>query len=105
LNNLISNAIKFSPPGRPVQVRAARQGEVVIISVVDQGPGIPADERDKLFRWLSRTTVRSTAGEKSTGLGLAISQKIVQGHGGKIWVESQVGQGSTFYVSLPVQTE
>ena len=105
LNNLISNAVKFSPPGRPVQVRVGRRGDEVVISVVDQGPGIPVDERDKLFRWLSRTTVRSTAGEKSTGLGLAISQKIVQGHGGKIWVESQVGQGSTFYVALPIDVE
>ena len=57
----------------------------------------------KLFQWLSKTSVRSTAGEKSSGLGLAIAKRIVEGHRGRIWAESAVGQGTTFYVALPVE--
>jgi signal transduction histidine kinase len=64
--------------------------------------GIPATDLDKLFKPFSKTSVRSTAGEQSTGLGLAIVRRIVEGHGGRIWVESEVGQGSTFCFTLPV---
>ncbi len=102
LNNLITNAIKFSEPHSEVNVSVFREGDDVIIAVQDEGPGIPADEIDKLFNPFARTSVKSTAGEKSTGLGLAIVRKIVVGHGGRIWVESEVGRGSTFYVALPV---
>ena len=101
LNNLISNALKFSAPGTTVTVRASRMDGSVVVSVQDQGPGIPAEELDHLFKPFSRTSVRSTAGEKSTGLGLAISRKIVDGHGGRIWAASEVGRGSTFSFSLP----
>jgi len=106
LNNLINNAIKFSHPHTTVRVRACRQGEgtedCVVIAVEDEGQGIPPEERERLFQPFVRTSVRGTAGEKSTGLGLAIVKKIVVGHGGEIWVESHVGQGTTFYVSLPI---
>jgi two-component system OmpR family sensor kinase len=101
LNNLISNAIKFSQPGTTVTVRAAAEGGGVRIAVRDQGPGIPDSERGKLFQPFGKTSVRSTAGESSTGLGLAIVRKIVEGHGGRIWVESQVGVGSVFLFTLP----
>jgi PAS domain S-box-containing protein len=101
LNNLISNAVKFSQPGAAVEVRAWPQDTGVIVSVQDQGPGIPEAERDKLFQLYGRTSVRSTTGELSTGLGLAISRKIVEGHGGHIWVKSQVGVGSVFLFTLP----
>jgi signal transduction histidine kinase len=101
LNNLITNAIKFSEPHSQVKVSVARESDEVIIAVQDEGPGIPADEIDKLFNPFARTSVKSTAGEKSTGLGLAIVRKIVVGHGGRIWVESEVDSGSTFYVALP----
>ena len=102
LNNLISNALKFSEPGTAVKVQASRIGDSVVVSVRDHGQGIPADELDKLFKPFGKTTVRSTAGEKSTGLGLAICRKIVEGHGGRIWAESELGKGSTFSFSLPV---
>ena len=105
LNNLISNAIKFSAPGSPVRVRVSHQGGEALIAVEDKGPGIPPVERDKLFRWFGRTSVRSTAGERSVGLGLAISHRIVSAHQGRIWLESEVGSGSTFYVSLPLGGE
>ncbi len=104
LNNLISNAVKFSFPHTTIAVRVALKDDHVLISVSDQGQGIPANELDRLFQPFERTSVTSTAGERSTGLGLAIVKKIVEGHQGKIWVESKVSEGSTFYVSLPVQT-
>jgi PAS domain S-box-containing protein len=103
LNNLISNALKFSAPDTVVTVQASRaRDESVVVSVRDQGQGIPAEELDKLFKPFGKTSVRSTAGEKSTGLGLAICRKIVEGHGGRIWAESEIGKGSTFSFSLPV---
>jgi signal transduction histidine kinase len=101
LNNLLSNAVKFSQPGTKIAVDAAAEGGGLRVGVRDQGPGIPEDERSKLFQFFSKTSVRGTAGESSTGLGLAIVRKIVEGHGGSIWVESQVGVGSVFYFTLP----
>ena len=102
LNNLISNALKFSRSGTAVTVTAARVNGSAVVSVRDNGQGIPAEELGKLFKPFSKTSVRSTDGEKSTGLGLAISRKIVEGHRGRIWAESEVGKGSTFSFSLPV---
>jgi len=102
LNNLIGNAVKFSPPGSSVEVRLApgEEGRVVL-AVADQGPGVPPDELDRLFRPFERTRVRSTGGEKSTGLGLAIVKRIVEGHGGAIRVENRPEGGAVFSVSLP----
>jgi signal transduction histidine kinase len=102
LNNLLSNAVKYSYPGGVVEVYLARQGDYAVFSVVDTGPGIPEDRLDDLFQWFARSKVKGTAGETGTGLGLAIAQKIVEGHMGDIWVESELGAGSTFYVSLPI---
>ena len=102
LNNLVSNALKFSQSGTRVTVTAARMNGSVLVSVRDHGQGIPAEELGKLFLPFSKTSVRSTAGERSTGLGLAIARKIVEGHGGHIWAESEVGKGSVFSFSLPV---
>ena len=102
LNNLISNAIKFSYPHSTVEVVLTVEGEQVLLAVRDHGQGIPASELDKLFKPFSRTSVKSTGGERSTGLGLTITRKIVMEHGGDLWVESEVGQGSTFYIALPV---
>ncbi len=105
LNNLISNAIKYSHPHTRVDVRLQQKNQRVVLSVQDQGQGIPAEEIDRLFQPFQKTSVRSIAGEKSTGLGLVIVKRIVKGHGGKIWVESEVGKGSTFFVSLPLNAE
>jgi signal transduction histidine kinase len=102
LNNLISNAVKFSQPGTKVDVSMARNGDSIVVSVSDKGPGIPEAELGRLFMPFERTSVKSTGGEKSTGLGLSIVRKLILGHKGKIWVESTVGNGSTFYFSLPV---
>jgi signal transduction histidine kinase len=105
LNNLISNAVKFSATGTTVVVRAVRSDGQVTVSVKDEGPGIPEAERQKLFQPFSRTSVQSTGGEKSTGLGLAIVKKIILGHRGLIWVESGIGTGSTFYFTLPLASK
>jgi signal transduction histidine kinase len=105
LENLISNAIKFSPRQTAVKVTLRREGGGLKIAVTDQGPGIPEDERGKLFQPFSRTSVRPTGGEQSSGLGLAIARKIVEAHRGRIWLESEVGKGSTFFVTLPTKEE
>ncbi|MCC6549032.1 MAG: HAMP domain-containing histidine kinase, partial [Ignavibacteriaceae bacterium] len=102
LNNLISNAIKFSYPEKLIEVSLTKTEDQCIIKVTDQGQGIPPEDLVKLFQPFARRSVRSTAGERSTGLGLSIVKKIVEGHKGKIWVESEVGVGSTFFVSLPL---
>lgn len=101
-NNLLNNAIKFSHGDREVCVSVTLSNDFVMVAVRDQGQGIPAADLPKLFKVFGKTSVRSTAGEKSTGLGLAIVRKIVEGHGGRIWVESEVNQGSTFFFTLPI---
>jgi two-component system sensor histidine kinase/response regulator len=103
LNNLISNAIKFSYPDKKIEVSITRKENNVIISVNDEGQGIPKHELDKIFTPFEKTSVKSTAGERSTGLGLAIAKKIVISHDGDIWVESEVGKGSTFFIKLPIK--
>jgi signal transduction histidine kinase len=102
LDNLTTNAIKYSPPGSHIQIRLQTSAEEILLSVQDEGPGIPSTELEKLFKPFQRTSVKTTGGEKSTGLGLVIVKRIVVGHGGRIWVESQLGQGSTFYVAVPI---
>lgn len=103
LNNLVGNAVKFSPRGSTVEVGLGREdadGRVVLY-VKDEGPGVPAGESEKLFEPFTRRSARGTEGEKGTGLGLAIVKRIVEGHGGRIGVESEPGAGATFAVSLP----
>jgi two-component system, OmpR family, sensor kinase len=102
LNNLITNAVKYSPTGSRVLISAHHSDESVEIRVQDSGPGIPANEQDKLFKAFGTTSTKSTDGEKSTGLGLMIARRIVEGHGGSIWVESEPGRGATFCFTLPI---
>ncbi|MFP8489217.1 sensor histidine kinase [Gracilimonas sp. Q87] len=103
LDNLLSNAVKYSNSDTEVEVgiKETAEGEGVTIFVKDHGQGIPEDEIDKLFVPFSQISVEATAGEKSTGLGLAIVQNIVEAHGGKIEVDSEVGAGSTFFIKIP----
>lgn len=101
LNNLISNAIKYSEANTTTTVGIEKDEEEIIIYVADEGQGIPEEDRDKLFQPFAKIDVEATAGEKSTGLGLAITKKIVEAHGGTIDVKTKVGEGTTFYVRLP----
>jgi signal transduction histidine kinase len=102
INNLITNAIKFSFPKTTITLGARAVDHQVQIFVQDQGQGIPDSEIGKLFTDFGRTSVKPTGGERSTGLGLAIVKRMVEAHGGQIWVESQVGAGSTFTFTLPL---
>ena len=102
VDNLITNAIKFSHPHTNITVTARPSDGCVVITVKDEGQGIPREELPKMFTDFGRTSVKPTGGEKSTGLGLAISKRIVNAHGGEIWVESESGKGSSFSFSLPV---
>jgi signal transduction histidine kinase len=94
--------VKYSFPASVIQVNLRCENEWVLLSVQDQGQGIPASEIHRLFKVFSRAGSKSLTGEKSTGLGLAIVDRIVKGHHGNISVNSEVGKGSTFTVALPV---
>lgn len=102
LNNLIGNAIKFSPSETVIEIHLSLEENEVSLCVKDQGIGISHDQFDKLFGLFGRLVTRGTAGEPTTGLGLAIAKKIITEHKGKIWLESEPGKGSTFHVTLPV---
>lgn len=101
LENLISNALKFSHAGTAVKVSASKTGKGVQIAVRDQGPGISQEDQRKLFRKFQRLSAQPTGGESSTGLGLAITKILVDNLGGIIHVESEVGKGTAFVVELP----
>lgn len=103
LDNLISNAVKYSPTGTRIflGLRSAKGGASV--SVRDEGPGITREDQAKLFGEFQKLTPRPTGGEGSTGLGLAIVKKIVSAHGGRLSVESELGKGSTFTFTIPIE--
>ena len=100
LENLISNALKFSPANKRVQVNILNQGESTRLEVVDQGPGLTADDHKRLFGKYQRLSAKPTAGESSTGLGLSIAKKYVEAMEGKIWCESEAGKGAKFVVEF-----
>jgi signal transduction histidine kinase len=101
MNNLITNAVKFSLPDSSVRVEVWQEGLAACVAVTDQGQGIPPGETERLFRPFEQASVQSTAGEKGVGLGLAIVRRIVEGHGGRIWLESEPGRGTSFFFTLP----
>jgi signal transduction histidine kinase len=100
LTNLLTNALKYSEPGTPIVVKARPRGGEVVVSVGDEGPGIPADELPHLFdRFYRAATGLHVEG---VGLGLYITKQLVEAHGGRIWARSEPGEGSTFSFSLPL---
>jgi signal transduction histidine kinase len=102
LHNLLSNAIKYSNPETTVSVSIIKNASNIKISVNDEGVGIPEQEVKNLFTEFGTTSAKTTANETSTGLGLAIAKKIVNGHGGEIMATSNLGEGSEFLFTLPL---
>ena len=101
LLNLVGNAIKFTDQGK-VEIRGRRDGEFFELSVVDSGFGIAPEDQKRIFDEFQQVDNTSTRKKGGTGLGLSISRKIVELHGGSITVESEVGKGSTFKVTVPI---
>ena len=100
--NLLSNAVKFTPEGGRIDVSAARSNGEVRVSVADTGPGVAPEDRERIFEEFEQTAV-GTEQREGTGLGLALSKKLVELHGGRMRVESEVGKGSTFTFTLPTE--
>ena len=102
INNLMENAVKYSPDGGEIVTSAQVQGAMLQISVADQGVGIPQRDLHRVFDRFHRVEGEISKRVGGTGLGLAICQRLVEAHGGKIWVESRLGRGSTFYFTVPL---
>jgi signal transduction histidine kinase len=100
--NLLSNAVKFTPPGGTVAVAAERDGRDVCVSVTDTGAGIAPEDHERIFEEF-RQTDAGAAQREGTGLGLALSKRLIELHGGRIWVESALGKGSRFAFTLPAE--
>ena len=105
LENLVSNAVKYSPPGKNIFVRLKKEAGAVRCEVQDEGPGLSAEDQKKLFGKFARLSAKPTGGEHSTGLGLSIVKKMVEAMNGKVWCESEPGEGALFVVQLPTVNE
>ena len=105
LTNLLSNAIKFSPADSVIHLSAERQAGNVLFQVSDQGRGIPADKLETVFGRFQQVDASDAREQGGTGLGLPICRSIIERHGGKIWVKSTPGAGSTFFFTLPIPSE
>ena len=103
LLNLLSNAIKFTPEGGRIEVTAAPENGAVDVSVIDTGVGIAPEDHEAVFEEF-RQVGESAAKQEGTGLGLALCRKFVELHGGRIWLESEPGKGSTFTFTIPMTT-
>ena len=101
--NLLSNAVKFTPSGGEVDVSAMRVNGEVRVSVADTGPGVAPEDRERIFEEFQQSDTGDGYRE-GTGLGLALSKRFVELHGGRIWLDSEVGHGSTFSFSLPARS-
>ena len=101
IENLVSNAVKYSPAGKNIYVRLRRSPEGTRCEVQDEGPGLSAEDQKKLFGKFARLSAKPTGGEHSTGLGLSIVKKMVEAMHGKVWCESELGSGATFFVEFP----
>lgn len=102
VDNYVTNALKFSPPGASIRLEVARQAGSGRLAVTDEGPGVAADEQAALFRKFSRTSARPTAGEATHGLGLAVTKRLAETMGGRVGCDPAMGRGATFWVELPL---
>lgn len=105
IENIISNAIKYSPKGKTIDICLQVNNSKIRICVIDEGPGIRKEEKEKLFGKFQRLSAKPTGGESSTGLGLYIVKQIIELHEGSIWVESEYGNGSMFIIELPIKLQ
>jgi len=108
MNNLLSNAVKFTQDGGEIKIEATWDDTTATISVKDNGPGIPEEEISRVFEHLFRGRITVEDPENpidGTGLGLALTKTVIEQHGGEIWVESEEGNGSVFYYTLPRLTD
>ena len=105
LDNLISNALKYSQPGKNIHIALYKEQDSVVCSVCDEGPGLSPEEQAQLFQRGVRLSPIPTGGESSTGYGLAVAKELVEQLGGSIWCESEPGKGSCFSVRLPIYQE
>jgi len=101
LENLVSNAVKYSPPGKNIFVRLKKLPDAVRCEVQDEGPGLSAEDQKKLFGKFARLSAKPTGGEHATGLGLSIVKKMVEAMNGRVWCESEPGRGALFIVQFP----
>lgn len=101
MDNLLDNAVKFSPPGKSIRVSINREDLWVKCSIHDEGPGFSKSDKEKMFARFQKLSASPTGSESSTGLGLALVKDLVELHEGKIKVESEPGTGSTFIVEIP----
>ena len=101
LQNLLDNAVQYTPPGGRIDVDAEVRDGQAIITVADTGIGIPLADQERIFERFYRVDAARSREVGGTGLGLSISKHIVEAHGGRIWVESDIGQGSRFHFSVP----
>jgi signal transduction histidine kinase len=104
LLNLLGNALKFTEAGE-VTVRVTTADDAFLVAVSDSGPGISEADQEKIFEEFQQADSSSTKQKSGTGLGLAIAKRIIEMHGGRIWVESSLGKGSTFWFTLPVRVD
>ena len=100
--NMLANSVKYTPENGKISVKVKGEGDSVLIQIADNGIGIPKDELSKIFDEFYRASNAKEVERKGTGLGLAIAKQVVERHRGKIWVESEMGKGSSFYIKLPI---
>ena len=107
MTNLVSNALKFTPNGGRITLSATQQKDAVCLKVEDTGPGIAPKDLSRIFNRFEqvRERVEQLDGPKGTGLGLAIAKGLVEAHGGTITVQSELGRGSAFFVTLPMEKD
>jgi two-component system phosphate regulon sensor histidine kinase PhoR len=102
LQNLLDNAIQYTPPGGHIRVTAEAKGREAVITVSDTGIGIPTSDQERIFERFYRVDAARSREAGGTGLGLSIAKHIIEAHGGRLWVDSVIGEGSKFYFSIPI---